>query len=237
MGLSPPGGGRRRPRAKIVAVDDPPGQDADPRGARDGLPDDPFGSRGATGDGASPPRDGTGDDDPFHLRRDPGWRPRPGAPPDGLVTLRFVFLAFCSALLVIGVVVGILTPGMADRDRSVSTAAAAAGVVVAGLVGLALVRLAPVRMTCDDELALARSWRSRFFGRMAASELPALAGFVAFSLTGAPALYPLGLLFTAAGFAWSGPFHATLVRDQAALARDGCAIPLLPALQRAATVR
>lgn len=233
MGLAPLGGGSGTRRAKIVGVMDPPGPDAEHRGPAGGLPDDPFpGGDDAGGEGGE-----AGDADPFHLRRDPGWRPRPGAPPDGLVTLRFLFLSFCGALLVIGVVVGILAPGVADSDPRVSTPAAAAGVVLAGVVGLALVRFAPVRLDCADELALARSWRSRFFARMAGSELPALAGFVAFHLAGAPALYPLGLLFTAVGFAVTGPFHATLVRDQASLARDGCAIPLLPALQRAATVR
>ncbi|HEX7135040.1 MAG TPA: hypothetical protein VF228_20870 [Iamia sp.] len=171
--------------------------------------------------------------DPFRLRDDPGWNPtgRAGRP-DGLVGLRMTFLALCAGLLVVGVVVGLLADSVAQRDGGPSGWVAAAAVVVVGVGGLALVRFAPVALDCADELALARSWRSRFFARATASTLPALGGFAAFAVTGVPALYPLGLAFTAAGLAVSGPLHATLVRDQERLALDGCAIALVPALRR-----
>lgn len=170
--------------------------------------------------------------DPFRLRDDPGWNPagRSGRP-DGLVGLRMTFLALCAGLLVVGVVVGFLADSRADGDGGPSAWAAAVGVAVAGGVGLALVRFAPLGLDCADELALARSWRSRFFARCTASCLPALVGLAAFVLCGVPALYPLGLAFTAVGLAVSGPLHATLVRDQERLALDGCAISLVPALR------
>jgi hypothetical protein len=170
--------------------------------------------------------------DPFRLRDDPGWNPggRSGGP-DGLIGLRMTFLALCAGLLVVGVVVGLMADSVADEDHRVAGLAAALAVVVVGALGLLLVRFLPVRLDCADELALARSWRSRFFARCTASALPALAGFVAFDVSGVPALYPLGLAFTAAGLAVSGPFHATLVRDQERLALDGCAISLVPALR------
>lgn len=170
--------------------------------------------------------------DPFRLGDDPGWNPsgRSGRP-DGLVGLRMTFLALCVGLLLVGVVVGLLADSLADRDGPSGWVAAIA-VAAAGGVGLALVRLAPVGLDCADELALARSWRSRFFARTTASCLPALAGLAAFALCGIPALYPLGLAFTAVGLAVSGPLHATLVRDQEQLALDGCAISLVPALRR-----
>lgn len=171
--------------------------------------------------------------DPFRLRDDPGWNPtgREGRP-DGLVGLRMSFLALCTAFLVVGVVVGLMADSVAQRDSQVSGLAATVGVVVVGVVGLALVRFAPLHLDCADELVLARSWRNRFFGRAAASTLPALAGFAAFALSGIPALYPLGLAFTAAGLAVAGPFHATLVRDQERLALEACAIALVPALRK-----
>jgi uncharacterized membrane protein YeaQ/YmgE (transglycosylase-associated protein family) len=171
--------------------------------------------------------------DPFRLGDDPGWNPsgRAGVP-DGLVGLRMTFSALCAGLLVVGVVVGLLADSVADRDGGVPGVVGALAVVVVGVIGLAIVRFVPVRLDCADELALARSWRSRFFARCTASTLPALAGFAAFALSGVPALYPLGLAFAAAGLAVSGPFHATLVRDQERLALDGCAISLVPALRR-----
>ncbi len=170
--------------------------------------------------------------DPFRLRDDPGWSPSGRADrPDGLVGLRMMFLAHSAGLLVVGVIVGLLADGVADRDHALSGLVAAAIVAVVGAVGLLLVRVVSPGLDCSDELALARSWRSRFFARLTMSTLPALAGFVAFQLSGVPALYPLGLAFTAVGLAVSGPLHATLVRDQERLALDGCAISLVPALR------
>jgi len=176
-----------------------------------------------------PPEDPT---DPFRLGDDPGWNPtgRAGRP-DGLVGLRMTFVALCTGLLVVGIVVGLLADTVAERDGGPSAWTAAGAVVVVGALGLLLVRVAPIALDCADELALARSWRSRFFARATASTLPALAGFAAFALSGVPALYPLGLAFTAVGLAVGGPFHATLVRDQERLALDGCAISLVPALR------
>lgn len=173
--------------------------------------------------------------DPFQLGEDPGWRPGPrDGRPDGLVALRFVFLAVVWGLVLVGVIVAVLV-SQADGEGSVSTWPAAAAVAAVGIAALAFVLRVPVRLDCSDELALARSWRSRFFARTAAAEASALAGFVAVVLTGAPALYALGLLFTAAGLAVSGPTRANLIRDQERLALDGCAIALVPALRHAVT--
>ncbi len=169
--------------------------------------------------------------DPFRLKDDPGWNPRrTGDRPDGLIGLRLLFVAYCAGLLVVGVVVGLLADTATDRD-DYSPWVAALVVALAGVAGLAYVRFVPVRLDCADELALARSWRSRYVARLTGTTVPAFAGFVAFVLAGVPALYPLGLAFSAVGLAVSGPFHATLVRDQERLALDGCAISLVPALR------
>ncbi|HXH57579.1 hypothetical protein [Iamia sp.] len=174
--------------------------------------------------------------DPFRLGDDPGWRPghRDGRP-DGLVALRMTFLAVCSGLLVVGVVVGVLAADADRADGSVSPWVAAAAVAGVGVLGLLAVRFLPLRLDCSDELVLAGSWRSRFLGRVAAAEVAALAGFVAYVLTGTPALYPLGLVFSALGLAYAGPFRATLIRDQEQLALEECAIALVPALRHAVT--
>lgn len=174
--------------------------------------------------------------DPFRLGDDPGWRPgnRDGRP-DGLVGLRFVFLAIVWSLVLIGIVVAFLASGF-DRTDDTPSPWLAAGVVAAvGVIGLLVLRLAPLRLDCSDELALAASWRTRFFARTAASEVSSLAGFVGVLFTGAPALYALGLGFTVLGLAVSGPTRANLVRDQEQLALDGCAIALVPALRHAVT--
>lgn len=174
--------------------------------------------------------------DPFQLRDDPGWRPRSDPDrPDGLIALRMVFLAICAGLLAVGVLVGLLAADADRADGSVGAGPAAAAIVAVGILSLLLVRFLPLRLDCRDELALARSWRGRFFARAASAELAALAGFIAYLLTGVPALYPLGLVFSALGLAYGGPFRATLVRDQEQLALQACAIALVPALRRAVT--
>ncbi len=207
MGLSP----RRRwgcegePGKIVVVIDEPDGPREDP-------------------------------EDPFDLRSDPGWPlRRTDGPPDGLVGLRLTFVLVVGALVAVQVVVALLSGSVADRDHQLGGWAAVALVAAVGLVGLLAARFVPVVLDCADELALARSWRSRFFARTSAATLPALAGLLGWVLSGVPALYAFGLTFTAVGFAWSGPFHATLVRDQEQLAREACAIALVPALRRPVT--
>ena len=75
--------------------------------------------------------------DPFRLRDDPGWRPgRSGGRPDGLVALRLLFVQVVVALLIVGVIVGILA---SDPERFGDGSRALAVVVVAvlGLLSLA----------------------------------------------------------------------------------------------------
>jgi len=172
--------------------------------------------------------------DPFRIGDDPGWRAGPRADrPDGLVAVRQLFLAIAAGLLTVGLIVALLASG---RDRTGSSPwVALAAVVVVGAISLGVVRFVPVDLDGSDELVLARSWRSRFFARTAASSAAALAGFAGFAVTGVPALYPVGLAFAAVGLAVSGPLRANLIRDQESLARQGCPIALVPALRRAVT--
>lgn len=207
----------------------------------DGVADEvavASGGRAGKIDGVSPAPDEEDPKDPFRLKDDPGWPLRgTDGPPDGLVGLRLTFLLIVGALVAVQVVVGLLSGSVADRDDQIGGWVAAGLVVVVGVVGLLLVRFAPARLDCADELALARSWRNRFFARTSAAILPALAGLIGWVLSGVPGIYSLGLTFTAVGFALSGPFHATLVRDQEQLAEEACAIALVPALRHPVTDR
>lgn len=173
--------------------------------------------------------------DPFRLGDDPGWLRSSGDRPDGLVAVRMTFLAICAGLVLVGIAVGLLARDADRADGSVDSWVAAGAVVVVGLLALAFVRFVPLGLDGSDELALARSWRTRFLGRTAGAEVAALAGFVAYLLTGTPALYPLGLVFSALGLAYAGPFRSTLVRDQEQLALRACPLALVPALRHAVT--
>lgn len=172
--------------------------------------------------------------DPFRIRDDPGWRQGPDRDrPDGLVALRQLFLAVAAGLVTVGVAVALMASGRRRPDGWPWLALGA--VVVVGVACLAAVRWLPVALHGSDELVLARSWRSRFFARVAASMTAALAGFAAFAATGVAVLYPVGLVFAAVGLAVSGPLRANLIRDQERLARAGCPIALVPALRRPVT--
>jgi hypothetical protein len=181
---------------------------------------------------------------------DPGWRPalkaslwtlipglglvrarsqRGAGDPDGLVQLRSILVSFASSLVLIGIVVAFLAGG--DTRSSMSGEAGAALVVAAGTVALLLVRFVPRPLDCSSDVTLAASYVTRFFLRLGFSEAAGLVGFVGFFLTANPAMYPLGLAFTAVGFAWLAPTAAHLEADQEDLHAAGCSRSLVAAVR------
>jgi F0F1-type ATP synthase membrane subunit c/vacuolar-type H+-ATPase subunit K len=171
---------------------------------------------------------------------DPGWRPALGGSLwgvvpsigiartqakvrrgelDGLVALRSLFIAFATALVLVGVVVIVLWT-TADLEAGFAGGPVA---VAVGLTGLVLLVASTMvgRLDGSSEEALGESYRRRFFVRMGLSESAALLGFVGFVLTENPAVYPLGAAFSAVGFALLAPTAANLARDQEALRRYG----------------
>jgi hypothetical protein len=66
---------------------------------------------------------------------------------------------------------------------------------------------------------------------MAFSESTAVIGFVGFILTTNPAVYALGLCFTAIGFFNLMPSASNLRRDQEALRLSGCSLDLVTELR------
>jgi F0F1-type ATP synthase membrane subunit c/vacuolar-type H+-ATPase subunit K len=184
---------------------------------------------------------------------DPGWRPALGGSLwglvpsigiartqakvrrgelDGLVALRSLFIAFATALVLVGVVVVVLWT-TADLEGSLDGGPVAVAVGLAGLV-LLVASTVVGRLDGTSEASLAESYRRRFFLRMGLSESAALLGFVGFILTDNPAIYPLGAAFSAVGFALLAPTAANLARDQEALRRDGTRTLLLQALRASA---
>jgi peptidoglycan/LPS O-acetylase OafA/YrhL len=163
----------------------------------------------------------------------PGWslrlRKRSGDS-DGLVLLRGIFLSFTTALLLVGVVVVVLESAE-GLGGTVSDTPASVGIALMGLASLAGSRLERP-LPCGDDARLAKSYTQRFFLRLALAEAAALAGFVAFVLTGSGWMYPLGLLFTAIGFAQLAPTTKNLEEDEERLRVSGCARSLVDALRR-----
>lgn len=180
---------------------------------------------------------------------DPGWRPAfrgswrfflPWLLPltarkagnDPLVMLRSLFLSFSATLVLIGVVVVVLDNGAPEDAGGMPTAVGAAMVCLVGVAGWLGVRLVERPLDCSGDVALHRSYRTRFFFRLALAESAALTGFVAFFVTGDLAMYPLGLAFTAVGFVGLAPTAGNLGRDQQDLTTAGCARSLIAALRQ-----
>jgi hypothetical protein len=182
------------------------------------------------------------DHDPEH---DPGWQwswrtlsvflpfvglrtaGRPGG--DSLQTLRSIFVGFCTMVVLIGVVVLILgdvNPEQADRP-GVSVPLVVAGCAVA----LVLQRLVPRPLDDSDPAALATSYRTRFFLRLAFAEACALLAFVACIAVGPAWVYAIGLVGALVGFRTAAPSRANLRADQDALGLRGCTTSLVGSLR------
>ena len=181
---------------------------------------------------------------------DPGWRPAmqgiwwlliPGqlirqqrrgaqAGVNGLTMFRRVFLSFVVALVLIGVVVVVLSSTRA-LDRPALPIAVVAGAIIAlGAAGLAAPGVVQRPLDCSDDARLAASYRTRFFVRVASSEVASLAGFAGFVLTNAWWLYALGAAFTATGYYRLAPTAANLAKDQRLLGDASCSRSLISAL-------
>jgi hypothetical protein len=184
--------------------------------------------------------------------RDPGWRDAirgswwfliPGGVQlrvkrqqrdggDGLLLTRSVFLAFVTAILAFAIVLTILDPPSQDPDASPWVAA---GLVVVGLIAIFQVTPRVTRpLDCASDSALASTYRTRFFLRIAISESIALIGFVATFVVGPAWIYYVGGAVTLLGFGVYAPSVANLAGDQRELAARGCERSLVAALRRPA---
>jgi F0F1-type ATP synthase membrane subunit c/vacuolar-type H+-ATPase subunit K len=148
---------------------------------------------------------------------------------DGLVALRLVFLSFCNALVLFGVVLLLI-----DLDAGSSSISVATGSVITAVAGAALLltrRLVRRPLRCTDEQSLAASYRVRFFLDIALGEVAALLGFVMSFLAADPIPYLLGAAITALAFAGTAPTRRHLAQDQEALNTSGCGLDLVSSLR------
>jgi F0F1-type ATP synthase membrane subunit c/vacuolar-type H+-ATPase subunit K len=151
---------------------------------------------------------------------------------DPLVVLRRVFLSFCTALVLIMVVVAVVVDTDEKRTADMSVAAGVAITAVTGIAALIATRFFADRpLECADAPVLANSYRTRFFMRMAFAETTALLGFVLSFVAQSPLPYVVALPFSSVGFWWAAPTARNLARDQAQLTTSECTCNLLAALR------
>ena len=144
-----------------------------------------------------------------------------------LAGLRAIFVSFVVAIVLFGVVLALV---VSSPTADFNTGLAAA--IVAG-VGVAMVVVGGVvgRLDGSSAEALAGSYRSRFFVRIATSEAVALVGFVLSFLTGDLVPYLVAMPFTAIGFWRAAPTAQHLQEDQDALNAQGATVSLREVLR------
>lgn len=153
-----------------------------------------------------------------------------GTRTDGLVMLRSVFVSFTGAIVMFAVVLVFLFP-----LGPVEAAGAMPSVVVGyGVISLGLARaLGRHRLDCASETALASTYRSRFFLRIAVAEAAALLGFTGAFIQERLWIYLVGAAFALVGFALTAPSAGNLRKEQDALNRAGCSLSLAATLRGA----
>ena len=151
---------------------------------------------------------------------------RAGDGVDQLVLLRQLFLSFVFALVAFGLVLVFIYSGPIAQPVAMMP-------LVVGFTGVSCLvaqRVFSKPLDLTDSARLAGIYRTRFFLRMAFGETPALIGFVGFFLYDWW-LYPLGLAFTAVGFAYAAPSVRSLAADQERINAQGSGLRLVPALR------
>ena len=171
---------------------------------------------------------------------DPGWRPSlifviPYAvfvlrrrERDPITTVRILYLAFVTALGCYGFVLGFIAPFRSEHNGL----AWAIGIGALALANLAIVRRVERPLSCESETALAGSYRTRLFIRLAFAESTALLGFVASFMIDGNWIYFLAVLCSVPAFVRLAPTKAAFIRDQDDLTNRGCAYSLIEAIRR-----
>jgi hypothetical protein len=149
---------------------------------------------------------------------------------DGLITLRVLFVTFVGAVLMIGVVVVVLNR-FGDDVAHFEPIPVAGLVVAVGVLVQVIAAVVERPLDASGPVALASSYRTRFFLRVASAEGAALLGFAGFILTTVPAVYLVGLVVTLVGFTRAAPTRARLAADQERLSPAGNMIGLVAALR------
>jgi hypothetical protein len=171
---------------------------------------------------------------------DPGWRPSlvvlipygiyftRKRRRDPITSVRDLYLSFVSALVLSGFVLGYILPFRSHLDGLVW----AIGIGVLAVVSLVLVGRLERPLSCESDEALAGSYRTRLFLRLAFAESTALLGFVSAFLIEGNWIYYFAFLCSLPAFLRLAPTQGAFTRDQDELTNRGCARSLVDALRR-----
>ena len=150
---------------------------------------------------------------------------RPGG---GLLQLRLVFISFIWAICLFQIGLAWLLSG-STRPAGGPIWLFVGLVVLSGLIAWFEPRFEKP-LDCSSDVALAGSYRTRFFLRAAFAESIAMIAFVGSFMSRVWWLYPLGLAMSLVNFGRLAPTAGHLARDQAVLSEAGCRRLLVRAL-------
>ena len=172
---------------------------------------------------------------------DPGWGPslralipfaavlfRRNRRRDPITIVRMLYLSFVSAIVLYGFVLTQILP-FRSTHNGLAWAIAIGAVALANLV---VERRVERPLSCESEVTLASTFRTRIFVRIAFAESTALLGFVAAFTINGSWIYVFAALCSAPAFWRAAPTKAALSRDQDELEAQGCAQSLLAAIRR-----
>jgi hypothetical protein len=157
---------------------------------------------------------------------------RVGRGQPAITALRLAWTGFALSLLGFGIVMAFLFAGahhQRSQDPWLYLVLMAAAVLVRWMVEPRMER----PLDGSSESALVGTYSTRFFLRVAFSEIPALLGFVAAFATGELWVYGLGVLLAAPGLLQAAPTRANLRRDQNRLSEAGVRLSLIRVLATA----
>ena len=145
---------------------------------------------------------------------------------DGLTLLRQITMSFSASTVLFGVVLAFV------RLRGGRVLLSLVIVAVLAFVVTAIERTVERPLDCSSITALAGSYRTRFFLRVAFAETVALFGFVRAFHGGTMWVYSAGAAFTLARF-WTvvAPTRSALAQDQLQLNARGCGLSLIASLR------
>jgi hypothetical protein len=145
---------------------------------------------------------------------------------DGLLLMRQVMESFSASLVLLGVVLVFI------KTKSGSALPWIAILAVIAVASIVITRSVERPLDCASLITLARSYRTRFFLRIAFAQCVALFGFV-FAFIGGPKwVYDAGAVFSLVRF-WTdiAPTRSALADEQRKLEARGCALSLVAALR------
>lgn len=173
---------------------------------------------------------------PLRPSDDPGWRGVFGGGGGRLSVLRLILCAVTFGVLALVAVVAVLEASDgADGSASIDAGAAVVGVIVVGVAALAIGEVIGRRqLDCSTDAALANSYSSRFFLRMAVAELPSLIGLAAYFMSRSVEPFAIGVLFSLVALQRSAPTVKRVAAETDRLQTGGCGRNLVLVLRSAA---